>query len=39
VADGPWLAIAGTASVASPAQPLTVIAARAELVDDTVPAA
>jgi hypothetical protein len=36
VAGGPWTPIAGTASVDSPAQPLTVVAARAELVDDIV---
>jgi len=39
VAGGAWIPIAGTAQVDSPAQPLTVVAARAELVDDTVPAA
>jgi hypothetical protein len=37
VAGGPWLPIDGTAQVNSPAQPLTVIAARTELVDGTVP--
>lgn len=37
VAGGPWLPIAGTASVDSPPQPLTVVAARADLVDDIVP--
>jgi hypothetical protein len=39
VAGRPWLPIDGTAAVASAAQPLTVVAARAELVDDTVPTA
>lgn len=39
VAGGPWLPIDGTASVASPAEPLVVVAARAQLVDETVPAA
>lgn len=38
VAGSAWMPIAGTASVVSPSQPLTVVAARAELVDDTVPA-
>jgi hypothetical protein len=39
VDGGAWLPIEGTASVDSPTQVLTVVAARAELVDDTVPAA
>jgi hypothetical protein len=37
VAGGAWLPIDGTASVNSPAQSLTVIEARARLVDDTLP--
>ena len=36
VAGGPWLPIDGTAAVNSPPQALTVVAARAELVADTV---
>lgn len=38
VAGGAWQPVDGTASVASPPEPLTVVAARAELVDSTVPA-
>jgi hypothetical protein len=37
VAGSAWTPIAGTASVDSPAQSLTVVEARARLVDDTVP--
>jgi hypothetical protein len=38
VAAGAWTPIAGTAAVDSPAQALTVVAARARLVEDTLPA-
>jgi len=37
VAGGAWTPIAGTASVDSPAQPLTVVEARSRLVEDTLP--
>jgi hypothetical protein len=37
VAGGVWLPIDGTASVNSPAQPLTVVEARSRLVDDPLP--
>ncbi|HEY6793340.1 MAG TPA: hypothetical protein VI248_01515 [Kineosporiaceae bacterium] len=37
VADGAWLPIDGTAQVTTPPVPLTVVAARAELVDAALP--
>ena len=37
--NGPWIPIDGTATVASPAQNLVVVAARAELVQDPLPPA